>query len=95
MATATSIGGQKNNFYQEFVKVQEGFRKSSGLVSTSGFGATKIETRRSSYSQGQNSSNKTTIQLLDITRRGSFKQGANLRKSLIVSPLGLLKFKNH
>lgn len=31
---------------------------------------------------------------MDVTRRGSFKLGQT-RKSLIISPLGLLKFKNH
>ena len=31
---------------------------------------------------------------MDVTRRGSFKQG-QLRRSQIISPLGLLKFKNH
>lgn len=83
------------NFYQEFIKVREGFRKSSGLVSSSGFGATKVETRRSSYSQGRNCSNKNSmIQLMEVTRRGSFKQG-QLRRSQIMSPLGLLKFRNH
>ena len=63
-------------------------------MSSSGFGATKVETRRSSYSQGRNSSNRTSIQLMDVTRRGSFKNGS-LRRSMIISPLGLLKFKNH
>ena len=63
-------------------------------MSSSGFGATKVETRRSSYSQGRNSSHRTSIQLMDVTRRGSFKNGS-LRRSTIISPLGLLKFKNH
>jgi|FrelakmetLWP11LW_1041352.scaffolds.fasta_scaffold656557_1 hypothetical protein len=31
---------------------------------------------------------------MDVTKRSSFKAG-QVRKSMIISPLGLLKFKNH
>lgn len=75
--------------------MQEGFRKSSGLISSSQISATKVETRRSSYSQGRNSSAKAGIQLMEVTKRNNFKRGSHLRRSMIISPLGLLKFKNH
>jgi len=32
--------------------------------------------------------------MMELTRRGSFKQGLS-RRSHLLSPLGLLKFKNH
>jgi len=92
-SSATGSSAPKN-YYHEFLKAQETFRRSSGLlVSEYTLGTKEIQTRRSSYSQGRQARSEG-LNLVDETKI-NFRNRNKMKYRLIRSPLGLTSFRNH
>jgi len=91
-SSATGSSAQKN-YYQEFLKAQETFRRSSGLLVSAPLGPKENQPRRNSYSQGRQTRSEN-LNLVDETKI-SFRNRTKMKYRLIRSPLGLTSFRNH
>ena len=91
-SSATGSSAPKN-YYHEFKKVQESFRRNSGLLVSQSFASKEIQTRRSSFSQGRNT-RSGGMNLVDESKM-SLRNRNTFKYRLIRSPLGLTSFRNH